>query len=82
MGLLRLFGRHGIGCLERSDQGIRVLRSTSIRHIPATQRIHEFPRPRAYGFIGFILPVAVTITNKLAPFQPAHVHGATQRAAG
>jgi hypothetical protein len=79
---MRLFGRRAIGCLERSNQGIRVLRSTRIRHIPATQPIHELPRPRAFSLVVFIVfAIAVSITNELAAFEPAHAHGAAQCAA-
>lgn len=79
---MRLFGRRAIGCLERSNQGIRVLRSTRVRHIPATQPIHELPRPRNCSLIVFVVfAVAVTITNELATFEPACAHGAAQCAA-
>lgn len=79
-GGMRLFGRRAIGCLKRSNQGVRVVRSTRIRHIPTTQHIHELPRP--YGLIVFIVfAVAVTITNELAAFEPAYAHGAAQCAA-
>ena len=78
----RLFGRRAIGFLERSDQGVRVLRSTHVRHIPAAQRVHEFPRPRAYSLVVFVVfAVAVTITNELAALEPADAHGAAQCAA-
>jgi hypothetical protein len=74
---MRFFGRRAIGCLERSNQGFRVLRSTRIRHIPATHPIHELPRPRAFSLIVFIVfTVAVTVTNELAAFEPAYAHGA------
>jgi hypothetical protein len=76
----RFFRRRAIGCLERSNQGIRVLRSTHVRHIPATQHIHELPRPRAY-IVLIVFAVAVTITNELATFEPADAHGAAQCAA-
>jgi hypothetical protein len=76
---MRLFWRRAIGCFERSNQGIRVLRSTRVRHIPATQHIHELPRPRDYSLIVFIVfAVAITITNKPATFEPTHAHGVTQ----
>jgi hypothetical protein len=76
---MRLFGRRAIGCLERSNQGIRVLRSTHVRHIPATQHIHELPRPRDCSLIVFIVfAVAVTIANEPAAFEPTHAYGATQ----
>jgi hypothetical protein len=78
----RLFGRCAISCLERSNEGIRVLHGTHVRHIPATQHIHELPRPRAYSLVIFIIfAVAVTITNELAAFEPADAHGAAQCAA-
>ena len=76
---MRLFGRRAIGCLERSNQGVRVVRSTRIRHVPTTQHIHELPRPHSLIFIVFA--VAVTITNELAAFEPAYAHGAAQCAA-
>jgi hypothetical protein len=74
-----LFGRCTIGLLERSNQGIRVLRSTRIRHIPATEHIHELPRPRDYSVIvSIVFAVAVTITNEFTAFEPAHAHGVAQ----
>jgi hypothetical protein len=46
------------------------------------QPVHELPRPRTYSLIVFIVfAVAVTITNELAEFEPAHAHGAAQCAA-
>lgn len=80
---MSLVGRRAIGCLERSNQGIRVLRSsTRVRHIPVTQQIHELPRPRDYSFIIFIVfAVAITITNELAAFELTHTHGVAQCAA-
>ncbi len=81
-GRMRLFGRRAIGCLERSNQGIRVLRSTHVRHIPATQHIHELPRPRDCSLVVFIVfAVAVTITNKPAAVEPTHANDVAQSAA-
>jgi hypothetical protein len=76
-GGIRFFGRSAIGCLERSNQGIRVLHSTRVRHISATEHIQELPRLIVF----IIFAVAVTITNELAAFEPAHAHGAAQCAA-
>ena len=74
---MRLFGRRAIGCLERSNQGIRVLHSTSVRHIPATQHIHELPRLIVF----IVFAVAFATTNELAAFEPAYAQGAAQCAA-
>jgi hypothetical protein len=81
--MLRLFGRRAVGLIERSDQGIRVLHSTCVNHIPTIQRIHELASARVCGRIAFVFSaVAVTVTNKLAAFEPAHADGAAQSAAG
>jgi hypothetical protein len=81
--MLRLFGRRAIGCLERGDQDIRVLRSTCVCHIPTMQCIHELASARVRSVIAFIsFAVAVTVTNQLAALEPAHAHRAVQCAAG
>jgi hypothetical protein len=77
---MRLFGRRAVGCLERSNQGIRVLRSARVRHIPTTQHIHELPRPHSL-IVFIVFAVAVIITNELAAFEPAYAHGTAQCAA-
>ena len=76
-----LLGRRAIGCLERRNESIRVLRGTRVRHITATQGIEKIPRPRAYGLIvliAFAFAVAVTVTNELVAFEPADAQGAAE----